>query len=47
MKLGEAFFNAGKADEAPVEIVGAAQLDLTPTDKAGLARLSPYARMAA
>ena len=43
LKWGEALFYAGKADEAKVQFSRAAQLDLTPTDRAELARQSPHA----
>ena len=43
LKWGEALVYAGKADEAKVQLARAAQLDLTPTDKAELARQSPHA----
>jgi tetratricopeptide (TPR) repeat protein len=42
LKWGEALIYAGKADEAKVHFARAAQLDLTPTDKAELARQSPH-----
>ncbi len=40
MKWGEALGYAGKKDEAKEQLARAAQLDLTPTDKAELARVS-------
>ena len=43
LKWGDALVYAGKADEAKVQFARAAQLDLTPADKAELARQSPHA----
>jgi Flp pilus assembly protein TadD len=43
LKWAEALVYAGKADEAKVHFARAARLDLTPTDKAELARQSPHA----
>ena len=43
LKWGEALTYAGKSDEAKVQFTRAAQLDLTPTDKAELARQLPHA----
>ncbi len=43
LKWGEALYYAGKTDEATAQFARAAQLDLTPADKAELARHSPHA----
>ena len=43
LKWGEALVYAGKADGAKAQFARAAQLDLTTTDKAELARQLPHA----
>ncbi len=43
LKWGEALVYAGKADEAKVQFTRSAQLELTPSDRAELARQSPHA----
>jgi len=42
LKWGEALVYAGKKDEAKAQFARAAQLDLTPTDRAELARVSAH-----
>jgi tetratricopeptide (TPR) repeat protein len=42
LKRGEALVYAGKKDEAKAQFARAGQLDLTPTDKAELARQLPH-----
>jgi len=41
LKWGEALVYAGKKDEAKAQFARAAQLDLTPSEKAELARVRP------
>jgi hypothetical protein len=43
LKWGEALVYAGKRDEAKAQFARAAALDLTPSEKAELARQSPHA----